>query len=74
VVKPGGARAAVNSAVDQRVADALTALVGRSQVYATLDALALERVLLKGGNLNHIKGHFLEELLESRIVPWLRER
>lgn len=34
----------------------------------------MERILLKGPNLNHLKGQLLEELLESRIVPWLKQR
>ncbi|KAK4121598.1 hypothetical protein N657DRAFT_682674 [Parathielavia appendiculata] len=45
VVKSGGAGAAVNFAVDPRVADALAALVARSQLHASLDVFGLERVL-----------------------------
>ena len=41
---------------------------------ASLDALAIERVLAKGPNVDHLKGQLLEELVESRVVPWLRTR
>jgi len=72
VVKDTGG--AVSRAVDSRVTDALTAVSGVSQGFAILDAFALERVLLKGPNVSHLKGQILEELLESKIVPWLRQR
>jgi hypothetical protein len=72
VKSPGGG--GVSKAVNQKVADALTGLTTRSSVYASLDQFAVERILLKGPNLNHLKGQLLEELLESRIVPWLKQR
>ena len=40
----------------------------------SLDVLSLERVLAKGPNVDHLKGQLLEELVESRLVPWLRTR
>ncbi|KAL2361853.1 hypothetical protein RJZ56_005277 [Blastomyces dermatitidis] len=39
-----------------------------------LDEIALDRVLRKGPNMNHIKGQLLEELAESHLIPMLRER
>jgi len=41
---------------------------------ASLDALAIERILTKGPNVDHLKGQLLEELVERRVVPWLRTR
>ncbi|KAH7377809.1 hypothetical protein BKA66DRAFT_151083 [Pyrenochaeta sp. MPI-SDFR-AT-0127] len=40
---------------------------------ANLDSQAMSRVLEKGIK-QHIKGAFVEEVLESYIVPWLRSR
>ena len=64
----------VSRAVDQRVTDALARLQQASAKFASLDAFAMERVLLKGPNAGHLKGQILEELVESRVVPWLQER
>jgi hypothetical protein len=36
-----------------------------------LDALALDRILAKGKNVDHIKGQLLEELLEVRVLELL---
>jgi hypothetical protein len=41
---------------------------------ASLDALAIERILTKGPNVDHLKRQLLEELVERRVVPWLRLR
>jgi hypothetical protein len=41
---------------------------------ASLDALAIEQILTKGPNVDHLKGQLLEELVERRVVPWLRTR
>ena len=39
-----------------------------------LDEFAMQRILEKGPNVDHLKGQLLEELVESRLVPWLRDR
>ncbi|PGH07668.1 hypothetical protein GX51_01677 [Blastomyces parvus] len=39
-----------------------------------LDEIAIDRVLRKGPNVNHLKGQLLEELAESHLIPMLRER
>jgi hypothetical protein len=41
---------------------------------STLDEYAVRRILEKGPNVDHIKGQLLEELIESRLVPWLLDR
>lgn len=41
-------------------------------ILASLDAAALRRVVERGPNVDHLKGQLLEELIESRVVPWLR--
>lgn len=64
----------VNRAVDQTVLDSLARLKQASGVFFGLDEFAVERILLKGPNLSHIKGQLLEELLESRLVTMLSER
>jgi hypothetical protein len=71
VVVRGGA---ATSAVDQAIRDLLAQLSSRYPVLASLDEIALRRVLGKGPNVDHLKGQLLEELIESRIVPWLRDR
>ncbi|PGH29273.1 hypothetical protein GX50_07988 [[Emmonsia] crescens] len=43
-------------------------------IMGKLDEIALDRVLRKGPNTNHIKGQLLEELAESHIIPMMRER
>jgi hypothetical protein len=65
---------AAGPAVDQAIIDLLAALKKSAPFLESLDAHALERVLLKGPNTSHLKGQLLEELVESRVVPWLRER
>lgn len=67
----GGAAGAV---VDQAIVDLLASLKKTVPILDTLDAHALERVLAKGPNTSHLKGQLLEELVESRVVPWLSER
>lgn len=61
------------SAVPQRASQAFANLVQRFPILADLDPLAIERVLARGPNVNHMKGQLLEELLEQRIVTWLRD-
>lgn len=39
-----------------------------------LDEHAIGRVLAKGPSVDHLKGQLLEELIESRVVPWLSSR
>lgn len=70
VVRGGTAGAAV----DQAIVDLLTALKKDVPLLDALDAHALERVLAKGPNTSHLKGQLLEELVESRVVPWLSTR
>ena len=65
---------AVSRAVDQKVVDLLRELQAAHPILDTLDALSLERVLAKGPNVDHLKGQLLEELVESRLVPWLATR
>jgi len=60
--------------IDQAIADVLQELQAAHPQLRGLDALSLERVLAKGPNMDHLKGQLLEELVESRIVPWLSTR
>ena len=60
--------------IDQAIADVLRDLHAVHPQLRGLDALSLERVLAKGPNVDHLKGQLLEELVESRIVPWLSMR
>jgi hypothetical protein len=71
VVRGGGTAGRV---VDRAIADLLAALKKSNPLLGALDAQALERVLLKGPNTSHLKGQLLEELVESRIVPWMAAR
>jgi hypothetical protein len=65
---------AISRQVDRAVADLLRDLSRTHPELLSLDAFAIERILAKGPNVDHIKGQLLEELVESRIVPWLRTR
>ena len=65
---------AVSSTVDQAVGDLFRRLASKHGILGTLDELAMQRILSKGPNVDHIKGQLLEELLESQLVPWLRDR
>ena len=61
------------------VADAkVLALLGELHAANTemkaLDAPSLLRILEKGPNVDHLKGQLLEELVENRVVPWLKTR
>ncbi len=64
----------LSTKIDQAVVDLMRELSGTHAELRGLDTLALERVLAKGPNVDHIKGQLLEELVESRIVPWLSTR
>ena len=61
------------AAVPQRASRAFADLVRRFPALADLDPLAIERVLARGPNVSHMKGQLLEEMLEQRIVTWLRD-
>ena len=66
--------AAVATKVDQKVVELLKELRSAHPQLRVLDELSLERVLAKGPNVDHLKGQMLEELVESRVVPWLSTR
>lgn len=68
------ASAAVSSTVDQAITDLFRQLSSKHGILKSLDELALQRVLAKGPNVDHLKGQLLEELVEARVVPWLRDR
>ncbi len=71
-VASGGAR--LITTLDDAVVDLLRELSATHVELRSLDALAVERVLAKGPNVDHLKGQLLEELVESRVVPWLSTR
>lgn len=66
--------APVSSTVDQAVTDLFRQLSTQHRILGSLDEFAMQRILEKGPNVDHLKGQLLEELLESRLVPWLRDR
>ena len=66
--------APVSFAVDQAVTDLFRQLSSRHGILQSLDEFALQRVLEKGPNVDHLKGQLLEEIVEARVVPWLRDR
>jgi hypothetical protein len=70
LTKGGG----VATTVDSAIVDLLREVQTAHPQLRELDALALERVLTKGPNVDHLKGQVLEELVESRLVPWLSTR
>jgi hypothetical protein len=53
------------------VIEAMAMLRKADPVFATVDDAAMLRVLEKGPDPNHIKGQLLEELVETRLLPWL---
>ncbi len=63
-----------SSAIDAEIAKLLTDLQSASAAMKSLDAPAIRRCVGKGPNVDHLKGQLLEELLESKVLPWLRER
>ena len=65
---------AASSVVDQAVSDLFRELSQQHRILQSLDELAMRRILEKGPNVDHLKGQLLEELVESRVVPWLRDR
>jgi hypothetical protein len=62
------------TSIDREVLDLFDELARAHGELRSLDGLALERVLAKGPNVDHLKGQLLEELIESRLVPWLSKR
>lgn len=60
--------------VDKAVTDLLANLHAKYPILRSIDAPALQRVLEKGPNVDHLKGQLLEELVEFRLVPWLSKR
>jgi Pre-toxin TG len=64
----------LSTVVDQAVTSLFHDLSAAHSELASLDALAIERILAKGPNVDHLKGQLLEEIVESRIVPWLNTR
>ncbi|MGZ3742933.1 MAG: pre-toxin TG domain-containing protein [Pseudobdellovibrionaceae bacterium] len=58
----------------QPAEDLFTKLSSKYASLKELDSLAIQRILDKGTNIDHIKGQVLEEMIESRVVPWLRQR
>jgi len=69
-----GGSGAAQAALHAGVPELLEALASRFSVLRSLDGPALQRVLERGPNIDHLKGQLLEELIESRIVPWLSTR
>lgn len=65
---------AMSTSLDRAVVDLFRELSNKHPELRSLDALAIERVLAKGPNIDHLKGQLLEELVESRLVPWLSTR
>lgn len=65
-------RSAVPKALDPTFEAAFKALIAKNAKFAALDALAIERIAAKGVNVSHVKGQMLEEMLENRVVDWLR--
>lgn len=63
-----------STAVDQVVIDLFRDLSRQHEILTSLDDFAMRRILEKGPNVDHLKGQLLEELVESRVVPWLRDR
>jgi hypothetical protein len=64
----------VSREVDQAAIDLFQKLSSRHAILDNLDAFAIQRILEKGPNVDHLKGQLLEELIESRVVPWLSTR
>lgn len=64
----------LTSTVDSAALDLFRELSQAHPGLKLLDEYAIERVLAKGPNTDHLKGQLLEELIESRIVPWLSSR
>ncbi|MDT0346404.1 pre-toxin TG domain-containing protein [Streptomyces litchfieldiae] len=59
--------------VRAEVREAFRALAHSHPGIAELDELAVNRVLRRGANTDHVKGQLLEELLETQAARWLRD-
>lgn len=59
---------------DPRVVALLARLRKEFPVLHHLDPPGLLRILEKGPHPGHLKGQLLEEMIVSRVLPWLRER
>jgi Pre-toxin TG len=70
IAKPAGL---LQTSVDKAVSEAFTLLSKRHPIVSTLDEYAILRILEKGPHPDLIKGQLLEELIESRLVPWLAD-
>lgn len=69
-----GGTAKLRTTVDSAVSGVFHELSQAHPTLKVLDEHAIGRVLAKGPNVDHLKGQVLEELIESRIVPWLSSR
>lgn len=69
-----GGAVKLTTTVDSTVINVFRELAQAHPTLKVLDEYAIERVLAKGPNADHLKGQILEELIESRIVPWLSSR
>ncbi|MFD9408802.1 pre-toxin TG domain-containing protein [Streptomyces sp. NPDC059989] len=58
---------------EPRIIELLARLRKQFPVLHAIDAPSLLRILEKGPNPGHLKGQLLEELIESRVLPWLRD-
>ncbi len=72
-VRPGAVGSPARPAVATGVREAFERLGRRHPILQDLDELAIQRVIERGPNVNHLKGQLLEELLESRVVRWLQD-
>ncbi len=67
------AQVATPAAIDSTLVTAFAKVASKFPKLADLDPLAIGRIAAKGTNIDHVKGQLLEELLENKIVGWLRE-
>jgi hypothetical protein len=70
MAKPAGL---LQSTVDKTISEAFATLSKSHPIVATLDEYAIRRILEKGPHPDLIKGQLLEELIETRLVPWLTD-
>jgi hypothetical protein len=70
MAKPAGL---LQTSVDKAVSEAFAVLSKRHPIVQTLDEFAILRILEKGPHPDLIRGQLLEELIESRLVPWLAD-
>lgn len=69
----GMGQASLTVTVRKEVTEAMTKLSTKYKVLDDLDELALERIVAKGPNTDHLKGQLLEEMLEAKVVRWLQD-